>query len=289
MSRGLHHPTGCLARPVLLEWRRILRGENVPKPLHLIATALLSAPLTIAAAAAPVQTSEFRWLTIDGAAVRWHPGRSSAMTLRYAFARSTSETPGAVNCSPLTEPARIAATERIGREGLRRAAAQAFARWEAVTPIRFVAVENDAAADIVIGEQVVPKGYAFTNLTLAGERGDKVRAIARATICLNPTRSWKIGFDGNLASYDLVHTLTHEIGHAIGLDHPGPRGHLMSFRYDEKRDGLSPGDVLGANVIYGSPAAQQQYWNETRATEAEQSRSRSDQALSRALSSPRRD
>lgn len=158
-----------------------------------------------------------------------------------------------------------------------------------MTPIRFIGIEDDAAADIVIGEQVISKGFAFTNLTLGGEHGDKMRPIARATICLNPTRSWKIGFDGNLASYDLVHTLTHEIGHAIGLDHPGPRGHLMSFRYDEKRDGLSPGDVLGANVIYGSPAVQQRYWNETLAAQAEQSRTRSEQALSRALSSAGRD
>ncbi len=44
----------------------------------------------------------------------------------------------------------------------------------------------------------------------------------------------------------------HEIGHAIGLDHPTGRGHIMSFRYSEKLDGLSGGDIAGAAYVYGA-------------------------------------
>ncbi len=214
-----------------------------------IAGALLAGYAAQATAAEP-----FRWLTIDGAAVRWHPGASSAgFTLRYAIARSTSQVSGAINCSPLSPPKRLIAAPKIGPQRFRSAVTEAFARWQSVTAIRFIETNNEAAADIVIGEQAVPKGHAFTNVLLGGKTDESVRPIVKASICLNPERSWKIGFDGNLTSYDLVHTLTHEIGHAIGLDHPGPRGHLMSFRYDERLSGLSEGDVLGVRAIYGAP------------------------------------
>src|SRR5690606_1561780 len=57
--------------------------------------------------------------------------------------------------------------------------------------------------------------------------------------------------DGNLDVYDLRYTIAHEIGHAIGLDHPGPAGQLMSYRYDEKQTGPQPGDINGAAMLYG--------------------------------------
>jgi hypothetical protein len=62
---------------------------------------------------------------------------------------------------------------------------------------------------------------------------------------------WKVGFDGNLDVYDLRYTLEHEIGHAIGLDHPSPSGQLMSYRYDEGQSGLQSGDIKGAALLYG--------------------------------------
>ena len=75
--------------------------------------------------------------------------------------------------------------------------------------------------------------------------------IGRSLICLNPRQPWKIGFDGDLKVYDLRYTLAHEIGHAIGLDHPSPSGQLMSYRYDEGQPGLQPGDIKGAALLYG--------------------------------------
>jgi hypothetical protein len=71
-------------------------------------------------------------------------------------------------------------------------------------------------------------------------------------ICLDPTQPWKIGFGGNPEAYDIRYTLAHEIGHAIGLDHPGPTGELMSFSYGEGFRVLQPGDVAGAILLYGA-------------------------------------
>ena len=95
-------------------------------------------------------------------------------------------------------------------------------------------------------------GRAFTNVELkpAGEPGRKV--IARSLICLNPAQPWKVGFDGDLDVYDLRYTIAHEAGHAIGLDHPSPAGQLMSYKYDERHQGLQPGDIRGAALLYGA-------------------------------------
>jgi len=79
-----------------------------------------------------------------------------------------------------------------------------------------------------------------------------VRPISKSLICLNPDELWKIGFDGNLDVYDLRYTVAHEVGHAIGLDHPGRDGQLMSYRYAETSRELRAGDINGAVEIYGA-------------------------------------
>jgi hypothetical protein len=66
-------------------------------------------------------------------------------------------------------------------------------------------------------------------------------------------RRWKVGFDGNLKAYDLRYTLAHEIGHAIGLDHPPGPGQIMNYRYEERFRDLQSGDVFGAVALYGAP------------------------------------
>ena len=196
----------------------------------------------------------FRPLTMDGDQVRWlAPVNGGAPVLHYAIADRLIERTGSVNCRAIRSPAQLLQTSALRREDLRRAIKTAAERWAAVTNILFAETADSASADIVIGEQVDAIGFAFTNLTLGAHKRGLPRQIRGSTICLNPLRAWKIGFDGNLAVYDLVHTLTHELGHAIGLDHPSPRGHLMSFRYSEAMMGLSPGDVRGAQFLYGSP------------------------------------
>jgi hypothetical protein len=57
---------------------------------------------------------------------------------------------------------------------------------------------------------------------------------AQSLICLNPLKRWKVGFDGDLKSYDLRYTIAHEIGRAIGLDHPAADGQIMGCRYEEQ-------------------------------------------------------
>ena len=129
----------------------------------------------------------------------------------------------------------------------------AFAMWSSVANINFRQVERGAPADIQIGAQSKPVGYAFTDVHSQPVEGG-INAIDRSLICLNPQRRWKIGFDGDLSSYDLRYTIAHEIGHAIGLDHPGASGQMMAFKYDERFRQLQSGDIKGITNIYGPRA-----------------------------------
>ncbi len=84
---------------------------------------------------------------------------------------------------------------------------------------------------------------------LSGEL--EIAEITRSAVCLNPAHKWKIGFDGDLKSYDLRYTFAHEIGHAIGLDHYLRGSSIMHFKYRETFRSLQPGDIAGARWVYG--------------------------------------
>ncbi len=200
----------------------------------------------------------FRPLRIAQSPVRWLPRPDGGpIVLRYAIADRDLVDPEAINCGSMRAPAAMFEASRVDMATFRRALAEALLRWQAIADIAFEPAASLDLADIVVGEQAKPTGRAYTNVTLAKTWNGPARPIVAASICLNPEQPWKVGFNGDLGVYDLVHTLTHEIGHAIGLDHPAGRGHVMSFRYDESRTGLSAGDSLGAVTLYGPrvPAA----------------------------------
>jgi hypothetical protein len=192
----------------------------------------------------------FRLLDLENQTVKWQsPRMGEGAAVTYAFAATAVTTKGARNCGRMLPPELAYERSRIGRSQFAREVAAAFRMWEQVADITFREIDDPDAADILIGAQADPVGRAFTNVELkpAGDR----KVIARALICLNPEEPWKVGFDGNLDVYDLRYTIAHEVGHAIGLDHPGPTGQLMSYRYDERQPGLQPGDIKGAALLYG--------------------------------------
>ena len=158
------------------------------------------------------------------------------------------------NCAAMAPFERLAAASGSTVEGLRREARAAFDEWERVSGVTFREVDRIEDAGIVFGAQGKPTGWAFSNVApvtqsadepatvqkALGDTGDgaeqvstalapTVDSIRQSLICLNPAKRWKIGFDGNLKVYDIRHTFAHEIGHAIGLDHPGASGSLMGF------------------------------------------------------------
>lgn len=201
---------------------------------------------------ASAEPAPYRTLFFGGYPVRWLPSQSPGrVVLSYKIADRAIDQPHAINCKSIRPPTTVLRASGIDEEAFRDALSAAFRRWRDVADISFVEVRPDEPANIIVGEQTTPVGFAFTNLELANEPKGGIRPIVGASICLNPQRSWKIGYDGNLAVYDLVHTFAHEIGHVIGLDHPVGRMNLMSFRYFESLSALSNGDRQGAIALYG--------------------------------------
>ncbi len=224
-------------------------------------------------------------LRVDGNIVKWvAPATGSVTVITYAtltesYALPTEKrTLSQHNCGTMRPFAEVAAvssgiSDAMAKQQLR----SAFAAWESVAALKFVEVSETSRADIIIGATDGSAGRAFANISLAGDRSVQpvakalgvthapvvelskptpnpaVAIIERAFICLNPNVRWKTEFDGNLEVYDLRFTLMHEIGHAIGLDHPGNSGSIMGYRYDEVVAQLQPTDIAAVRGLYGMP------------------------------------
>lgn len=197
---------------------------------------------------------EYRLLVLDGTLVRWAlPTGHHLTVVKYAFLTQPAEFKGARNCGKMLPAAAALDPSHVDQSAFRHEVRAAFDMWEAAANISFRETKDVAEAGILIGAEAEPRGRAFTNVAPHGTVGTGISGISQSLICLNPETRWKIGFDGNLDVYDLRYTIAHEIGHAIGLDHPGAEGQLMSYRYVERSRSLQPGDIAGAAALYGHP------------------------------------
>jgi hypothetical protein len=193
----------------------------------------------------------FKLLDFDGVFVRWGDVEAGPVVVTYAFVDKPVQFADARNCAAMVPLGDMLARSSIDTSTFQREVAAAFDMWERVANIRFEPAAPGSNPGILIGAQRDPVAHAFADVAYAKGAAGILRPIERSLICFNPTKRWKVGFDGNLAVYDLRYTLAHEIGHAIGLDHPEPRGQLMSRRYQEDFRTLQPGDVSGVVRIYG--------------------------------------
>lgn len=200
------------------------------------------------------QDAGYELLRIDGQLVRWLPrGNETAIVIRYAVADRPITIAGARNCGTIVPPDALLQGSGLTRDDLSHALAAAAQAWQLPAAPMFTPTTSVHDADLIIGAQGEPGGIAYTNLTLGGDvagPGSASREIEAAQVCLNPSIGWKLGFDGNFARRDLTFALTHEFGHVLGLDHPGARGHLMSFRYLENLRAPTAGDRAGVSTLY---------------------------------------
>ncbi|WP_373001845.1 matrixin family metalloprotease [Marinobacter sp.] len=210
---------------------------------------LLSVPLL-----AEDRDGGYRLLELDGYIVKWGEQRLGVgASISYAFADEPLRFENARNCRELA-PMKMLSGQDLPFETLVRETEAAFKVWERAADLSFHRVADARDADIVLGAQGKPRMRAFANVSYGPEESGGVRAIEQSLVCLNPDQSWKVGFGGDKDIYDIRYTLIHEIGHAIGLDHPGPSGQVMGFRYTEDFPELQPGDLRGVQRLYGRSA-----------------------------------
>ena len=196
----------------------------------------------------------YRLLELDGHMVKWGDRQLGVgASITYAFAGESLSFDNALNCREMTSFEALSGGN-LSIEMLAREARAAFRVWEHAADLSFHEVGDVRDADIILGAQGLPRGRAFANVSYAPDPEDGVRAIEQALVCLNPEHKWKVGFDGDEDVYDIRYTLIHEIGHAIGLDHPGPAGQVMAFRYTEDFNELQAGDLRGIRQLYGHSA-----------------------------------
>ena len=197
-------------------------------------------------------TASFKVLKLEGNKVSWQKAvQRPGGVIHFGVVAEAMEFSGARNCRKMAPLREIVAESGLAVAAVREEIAAAFAMWQAVANITFREVADPAQADILIGAQAEPAGWAFADVFYDAQSSESVKPISKALICLNPAKRWKIGFDGDLTVYDLRYTIAHEIGHAIGLDHPNGAGQIMGYRYDEQFRRLQLGDVQGAVMIYG--------------------------------------
>lgn len=215
--------------------------------LAIVAAALLAPSLGIAG-------ETFRLLRLDGFAVKWGmPELGLPAQVSYAFVAAPISFPEAHNCKSMRPFAELARTAKPSVKALEQEVQAAFAAWQQAAAIEFRRSQDPQEADILIGVLAAPTGIAFSNVSYRQPTAPDVAVaqLRQALICFSPSKSWSVGFDGDLDTIDLRYAAMHEIGHAIGLNHPGPEGDVMSFKYLERFDQLQPGDRAGAAALYG--------------------------------------
>jgi hypothetical protein len=196
----------------------------------------------------------FRLLDFGGLYVRWGGSGPDPVVVTYAFVDKSVAFDDARNCRGMVPVDDMLTQSGVSKSTFLEEVRSALDMWERVANIRFEAAADGTKPGVLIGAQSEPVGHAYADVKYVKDGAGTTRQIDRSLICLNPVKRWKVGFDGNLAVYDLRYTIAHEIGHAIGLDHPEPHGQLMSMRYQEGFRSLQAGDVSGAVRIYGERA-----------------------------------
>lgn len=196
-------------------------------------------------------------LRLAGRLVKWGaPDYASPAEVTYAFLTTARTFPDARNCGVMVPVTDLLARSGIATEDFQREVHEAFRLWAEVTNLRFSRVDDAEAADIVIGAQAGSEGVAYTNVFQGARGAGPIDRIAKSTICLDPSERWEIVVDGDPATYNVRYAVTHEIGHAIGLDHLGRDGGIMGFAYRETMRSvaeirLASADIAAVTALYG--------------------------------------
>ena len=156
---------------------------------------------------------------------------------------------------------------------VRGAITRSLQAWEAVADIKFQIETSDkqnvSPATVGDGVSIITIAQTPENILFFGNDTQSVSAqtrifhgrrfITEADIVLNPFQQFST--DGTFGTFDLQSTLTHEIGHLLGLKHSGVVGSVMSEKLakvgslgfvDMGPRVLAESDITAARDVYGS-------------------------------------
>lgn len=162
---------------------------------------------------------------------------------------------GAIDCS-LESVGTCSSFASFMPAGFEAAVDAAFAAWSAVANLHFVHVADGGEAlnapgtsgDIRIGGHAFDgPGGVLAHGYFPPANGD----TAAGDIHFDTAESWKLGWGGS--GFNVTQVLTHELGHALGLDHTDVAGSLMNPYYSEAFVGPQADDIAGMRHIYGIP------------------------------------
>jgi hypothetical protein len=217
------------------------------------------------------------WLTLVCAATMACVGAGKATPYSFNYAdgaktvsMSWRRRPVRLNLSTSvrTPPPNIRAGSDV--EGAVR---RALARWENACGVSFVVewtdeqsasagTEGDGVSLVTLADTpennsfFTGRGIGYTKLFFNRGTGE----IVEADIVINPRQ--RFSTDGSPGTYDLESTLTHELGHLLGLDHSAEPGSVMregqpindpSIRSPLNGRNLGVDDRAGARALYGEP------------------------------------
>ncbi len=124
---------------------------------------------------------------------------------------------------------------------------ESFAAWEDVAAIRFSLVSDSPEVDIRVGW--------LEGDGSGGKLGDAFLPFSgpleSCVVRLDKDEDWFLGGNATLPQPDFSYVATHEIGHALGLDHSDAENSLMALVYDGSFFDLQSDDIAGVQALYG--------------------------------------
>ncbi len=135
-------------------------------------------------------------------------------------------------------------TEKIFQDEITKS----FAAWEDVADIRFRLSPDSEGVDIRLGWADIDGSGVILGETTVPSSGPLDSVI----VALDVNENWFLSGDAPPNQIDFSSTVTHELGHAIGIAHSGSEQALMNAQYSTTIFDIQQDDIDAAVSIYGA-------------------------------------